>query len=280
MSFMALLSDTMADMTAPQIAAAARRGAAVLLPIGVIETHGPHLPTGTDAFIATKLCQLTRGYAAAAGRELVVAPPFYWGINGILGEFTGSFNIRPETAAQLLTDVIDSICHNGFQEIYLVNHHGDFKHNVMILDVLRAAHARGQAGVRWLYTAVRWITVNRLGLNGDEPFWVPWDRLPDLQRYKVTGVLGVHAEEYETAAMVRYFPETVDYEALATAPPTQLDRTNLDAWRNGGEAARRLTPDGYFGAPQPIDPDLWRHFDETARIMADAVALGASRRSP
>ncbi|MFZ0836407.1 MAG: creatininase family protein, partial [Xanthobacteraceae bacterium] len=79
MSFMALLSDTMADMTAPQIAAAARRGAAVLLPIGVIETHGPHLPTGTDAFIATKLCQLTRGYAAAAGRELVVAPPFYWG---------------------------------------------------------------------------------------------------------------------------------------------------------------------------------------------------------
>ena len=40
MSFIALLSDTMADMTAPQIAAAARRGAAVLLPIGVIETHG------------------------------------------------------------------------------------------------------------------------------------------------------------------------------------------------------------------------------------------------
>jgi creatinine amidohydrolase len=123
---------------------------------------------------------------------------------------------------------------------------------------------------------VRWITVDRLGLSGNEPFWVPWDRLPDLQRYKVTGVLGVHAEEYETAAMVRYFPETVDYEALATAPPTQLDRTDLDAWRQGGEAARRLTPAGYFGAPQPIDPDLWRHFDETARIMAAAVAKGAT----
>ena len=40
----------------------------------------------------------------------------------------------------------------------------------------------------------------------------------------------------------------------------------------GGEAARRLTPDGYFGAPNPIDPELWRHFDETARNMAAALS--------
>jgi creatinine amidohydrolase len=277
MTLRTLFSDTMADMTATAVAAAAGRGAGVLLPIGVIEAHGPHLPTGTDAFIATQLAQLTRRYAAARGRELVVAPPYYWGINGVLGEFTGSFNIRPQTAAALLADVIDSIFANGFGEIFIVSHHGDLQHNRMILDVLRTKHERGQAGVRWLYAPFRWTMVKRLGLTGTEPFWVPWEHQPALDRFKVTGVLGVHADEYETAAMIRYFPETVDYDALAALAPTQLDARDLEAWRTGGEVARRLTPNGYFGAPNPVDPDLWRHFDETARIMAVALAEAASR---
>jgi creatinine amidohydrolase len=261
----------MAAMTATQIAAAAKGGAGVLLPIGVIEAHGPHLPTGTDAFIATQLCRMTQRYAAQAGADYLIAPPYYWGINGILGEFTGSFNIRPETARALLIDVIDSIVANGFGEVLLVSHHGDRAHNDMIVDVLKLMHGRGRTGVRWLYAPTRWKMIERLGLTGTEPFLVPWSYDPALERFRVTGILGVHAEEYETAAVVRWFPETVDYAALENLPPTQLDLKDLAEWRSGGEAARRLTPDGYFGAPNPVDPDLWRHFDETARIMAKAI---------
>jgi creatinine amidohydrolase len=267
----ALLTGTMADMTATQIADAAKRGAGVLLPIGVIEAHGPHLPTGTDAFIATQLCRLTQTYAAEASRELIVAPPYYWGINHVLREFTGSFNIRPETAKLLLRDVIDSIIANGFPEVLLVSHHGDFAHNVMIREVLEAMHAAGKSGVQWLYAPTRWKMIQRLGLTGQEPIWVRWDFKPELERFRVTGALGVHADEYETAAIVRYFPEIVDYEALRDLPPTQLTMDDLAEWRKGGEAARRLTPDGYLGAPNPVDPELWRHFDEMARIMAAAL---------
>lgn len=270
----ALLTGTMADMTAAQIEAAAQRAAGVLLPVGVIEAHGPHLPVGTDAYIATKLCQLTQGYAAQAGRELLVAPPYYWGINGVLGEFAGSFNIRPQTAKLLLVDVIDSLIANRFADIFLVSHHGDFAHNAMIRDVLVEMHAQGKSGVRWLYAPVRWQMIARLGMTGREPIWVPWDFRPELERFRVTGVLGVHADEYETAAMVRYFPDSVDYEALRDLAPVDLTVADLQAWRQGGEAARRLTPHGYFGAPNPVDPELWRHFDETARIMAAAVAAG------
>jgi creatinine amidohydrolase len=272
MTIDAFFTTTMADMTAVQIEAAAKRGAGVLLPIGVIETHGPHLPVGTDAYIATQLCRLTQTYAAGAGKELIIAPPYYWGINGVLGEFAGSFNIRPETAKQLLTDVIDSLLANRFSEIFLVSHHGDFRHNVMIREVLEDSQARGNLGVRWLYAAVRWKMIERLGMTGKEPIWVPWDFKPELERIRVTGILGVHADEYETAAVVRYFPETVDYDALRDLAPTNLTVEDLQSWRQGGESARRLTPDGYFGAPNPIDPELWRHFDETARIMAAAVA--------
>lgn len=276
MAISALLTETMADMTAVEIEAAVMRGAGVLLPIGVMETHGPHLPTGTDAFIATQLCRLTRTYAANLGKELVIAPPYYWGITGVLANYAGSFNVRPETAKALLNDVINSLLANRFTEILLVSHHGDFHHNVMVREVLEAKHTQGKSGVRWLYAAARWRLIKRLGLTGTEPYWVPWDFKPELERFQVTGILGIHADEYETAAMVRYFPETVDFDALQNLEPTQLTLEDLEAWRQGGDAPRRLTPDGYFGAPNPVDPNLWRHFDETARIMAVAVAHAPS----
>jgi len=84
----------------------------------------------------------------------------------------------------------------------------------------------------------------------------------------------VHADEYETVAIVRYFPETVDYDALRHLPPTALTRDDLPEWRKGGAHARALTPDGYFGAPNPVDPELWRHFDDTVRIMAEVLVEG------
>ena len=263
-----LFEGTMAHMTGPQVASAAARGAYVLLPVGVIEAHGPHLPTGTDAMLATRICHLVRQYAT---REAVVAPPCFWGINSILGSFPGSMDISPETARLLMTDIVRSLLSQGFADVLLVSHHGDMAHNQMILGLVRAAQAQGHPGVRWLYAPARWVMIERLGLCATDPAFVPWSPTPALGRFRTTGVLGVHADEYETAGMVRYFPETVDYDRLRGLPPTRLDAADLAEWRTGGEAARRLTPDGYFGAPNPVDPDLWRYYDETARIMAAAL---------
>ena len=45
----------MAEMTTVEIEAAAKRVAGILLPLGVMETHGSHLTTSADAFIATQM---------------------------------------------------------------------------------------------------------------------------------------------------------------------------------------------------------------------------------
>ena len=262
----ALFDGTWAAMTAAQIAGAAERGAGILLPVGVIEAHGPHLPTGTDALIATQLCRMVQRHAE---RELVIAPPVFWGVNGILGRFAGSFDIRPETAAALLADVVASLVGHGFPEVLVVSHHGDLAHNRVVLGVVEACQAAGQDRVRWLYAPGRERMIGRLGQTGREAHWVPWEA-PALP-YRTTGTLGVHADEFETAAIVRWFPDSVDFEALRGLPPTRLSPDDLAEWRTGDAAARRLTPDGYFGDPNPVDPELWRSYDDLARVMAAAI---------
>ncbi len=267
-----LFAGTMAEMTAPKIVEAAKRGAGVLLSIGVMENHGPHLPIGTDAYIAGSLCKMTQVYAAAEGVELLIAPPFYWGINQVLDALPFSFRIRPEIAGGLLRDVIDTLVDNGFNDVLLVSHHGDLAHNKMLLAGVEEQQARGRKGVRWAYAPVRWRLMGRLGHTGQEPVWLPWEPPANIEAFRTTGILGVHADEYETAAIVRFQPELVDYEKLRDLPPTNLTMKDLERWRKGGEEAKAVTPDGYFGAPNPIDPDLWRHFDITARTMAKTIA--------
>ncbi len=266
-----LFAETMAEMTAPEIVAAVGRGAGVLLPIGVMEHHGPHLPIGTDAYIATMLCRLTRRYSAEKGRELLIAPPFYWGVNHVLSAFPATFRTRPEIAAALLNEIVDTLCDNGFRDVLFVSHHGDLEHNRMLHKVMLDQLERGPGRARWLYAPLRWRLFERLGCSGSEPFWVPWQRPDGLDALKTTGILGVHADELETAAMARYYPELVDFDRLDALKPTELGQDDLIRWRRGGEDAKAVTPDGYFGAPAPVDPNLWRHFDTIAQTMASAV---------
>jgi hypothetical protein len=58
------------QMRPGQIQDAANRNVPILLPIGVIENHGYHLPCGVDLVCARAVCEL-----AAQRTEAIVAPP-------------------------------------------------------------------------------------------------------------------------------------------------------------------------------------------------------------
>src|SRR5262245_13830232 len=98
----AVFRDTMADMTYPEIEAAARDGAVVLWAMGVIEQHGPHLPLATDVYIPSAVLRRARAILAAKGVPSVIAPAFYWGVNHVTGRFPGSFQVRPEVMIELI----------------------------------------------------------------------------------------------------------------------------------------------------------------------------------
>ena len=45
------------NLTSPQIKKLSQEGAIVLVPVGSTEQHGPHLPVGTDALMATSMSE-------------------------------------------------------------------------------------------------------------------------------------------------------------------------------------------------------------------------------
>ncbi len=42
------------ELTRDEVGAAAQSGAVAVLPVGAVEQHGAHLPTGTDALLAAR----------------------------------------------------------------------------------------------------------------------------------------------------------------------------------------------------------------------------------
>ncbi len=91
----------LADSTWPEVAALARAGAVLVVPIGATEQHGPHLPVTTDADLAVAVVE------AAADRNplLVVAPVVAYGSSGEHDGFAGTLSIGREATEELLVQL-------------------------------------------------------------------------------------------------------------------------------------------------------------------------------
>jgi creatinine amidohydrolase len=122
-------------MTTEGLAQACRAsGGVCLLPIGAMEKHALHLPLGTDALIAQRLCE-----AAAEREQAVVFPSQY------LGQVTesrchyGNIAINTEIMLKLWEQMTDEIARNGFKKIILASWHGGnrFLTNQFVVELLQ-----------------------------------------------------------------------------------------------------------------------------------------------
>lgn len=105
-----------------EVADAAAAGAILLLPIGAIEQHGPHLPLDTDADAATAVAE---GAAARLDDPpALVLPPIWWGLSPYWMPFAGTLTLRAETILALIDDIGASVAAHGFRKLVIVNGHG------------------------------------------------------------------------------------------------------------------------------------------------------------
>lgn len=90
-----------------------------VLPIGVLEKHGDHLPLGTDMYIATSVAK------KAAELSPAVVFPYYF-----LGQIAEARHVKGTLAAShrlimdALLEMCDEIYRNGFTKILILNGHG------------------------------------------------------------------------------------------------------------------------------------------------------------
>ncbi|MDO9614464.1 MAG: creatininase family protein [Bacteroidota bacterium] len=108
------------ELTAPDyIIAVEKSSKTCILPIGVFEKHGSHLPLGTDLYAAREFA-----IRAAEKEYTVVFPWYYFSQINEAKQQPGTIAYSPELIWKVLQETLDELARNGFDKIIIVNGHG------------------------------------------------------------------------------------------------------------------------------------------------------------
>jgi creatinine amidohydrolase len=114
------LSTHYEELTAPDfIRAVEASQSTCIIPVGILEKHGPHLPLGTDLFE----CRET-SLRAAAKEYTIVFPAYYFGQIFEAQHQPGTIAYSSDLILDLLQETCDELARNGLKKIILVNGHG------------------------------------------------------------------------------------------------------------------------------------------------------------
>lgn len=92
----------------------------VLVPIGSIEQHGPHLPFDTDSVIAVAVAE---GAADRVAGSCWVAPPIVYGSSGEHQSFPGTCSVGSDALKMMVVELVRSI-RTWAGRVVFVNAHG------------------------------------------------------------------------------------------------------------------------------------------------------------
>ena len=264
-----IFENTIVDMPWTEVEKAIDSSAAVLLPTGVIEEHGPHLGLGVDTYLAYQACKLTRDELETRNIKAILAPPCYWGINNATGAFPGSFTVRKSTMKALLMDIFSSLKRWGVNYVFNINWHDDFEQCSTLLEAI--SEARVETGIR-AYCIISDMLAKRLPLTGRESHVLIYKT--SLPLGPPPKCLDIHAGAGETGVMAQYFPQQVDVDLAHKLEATKLNMEEFSTWRQGWSDAKRLTPMGYLGNPADFNAEEGRLYMESLSKAAAGLIEG------
>ena len=218
----------------------------VLLPIGAVESHGEHLPAGTDNVLARRLAE--RLVERVAGRTpLLLLPVLPFGQVWSLGDAPGSFSLSNETVTRTLVEIAEAAQAKGAAALAVVNAH--FGNAAAIRDAQRVLADKGFALANFTYPGSSAAT--------------------EAVRERPLAHPGfMHACEIETSFMLHLAPEAVRMDKAAENYPVFPD--------DFGEVPYRwsaFSPSPVLGDPRAATAAKGRFIlDKVLDRMADLVA--------
>ncbi len=195
------------ELTGPDFVAAVERSSATaIVPLGIIEKHGPHMPLGTDLLDVRDLVM-----RATKEEYSIVFPPYYFGQIFEARHQPGTVAYSERLIWDMLQETVDEIARNGIKKIILVNGHGG---NQSFLPFFcQSQLARRRDFVVYLYQP-----------RGDAA------ASAEVQKLRKT-TMDMHGGEVETSMMLSHRPDLV-----------HLDRASS---QSGADQARLDLPDTY-----------------------------------
>ena len=201
----------------------------IVLPVGAIEQHGPHLPCAVDSIIAAGVV----GRALAALPAEVPAfglPPVVYGKSDEHIHFPGTMLVDGVTLLNTMVALGESVYRAGFRKWLIVNAHGG---QPQVME-MAARELRIRHGDFVVLPHFVWRVPNAAG-----SFMAERERR-----------LSMHAGQAETAIVMALAPDTVHMErAVANYPPEFPKSLSADGRPAAAWTARDFGPSGVIGDP-------------------------------
>jgi creatinine amidohydrolase len=229
--------------------------AVALLPLAAVETHGPHLPLGTDGIIVEGIID----HAAKHDRmdtSVYRLPTLWIGTSDEHADRPGTLSREPEAVIAELVAIGGGLARHGIRRVVLLNGHGG---NIAAA-AIAALKLRTQFGM--LAANAHWLD---FGLPAG--FMAPAPTEGD-----------VHGGWIETSVLLHLSPTLVDLrqagQAVARTPAPSLFPSGKIGW---GWMTSDIAPEGFIGRPDLATADIGRALVEHAAnrlngLLADLSA--------
>jgi creatinine amidohydrolase len=243
------LSPRWEELTAGDFVQAIHQSQGVcVLPFGILEKHGPHLPIGTD------LLDVRYAVMNAVQQEYaVVFPEYYFGQIFEAQQEPGTVAYSLSTQLTLLQETVREMARNGCKKVVIVNGHGG---NESLLPLFAQAQ---------LATPRDYVVY---------VFGLPNTHLAGRPKQKSDPSNDMHAGETETANMLIARPDLVHMDRAGQESGADQDRVHLPDGVYTGIWWYAKFPDHYSGVGSAATKELGE-FDQKAWSSQIAAALKA-----
>lgn len=254
----------MEEMSWVEIKEAIEKGKTTVLVIsGSIEQHGPHLPTGTDTYLAYEVGQR----AARRLGHALVAPVIRPALSEHHMGFPGSFTLTWETYMDVLEDYCDSLARYGFKDVVLMSSHGG---NNAVLKAITPDLAKK------LYGKVNIHLVLHIEKGMAEA--VAFLKEKGISAEKA----GVHSGYGETSEMLVAKPHLVKMALAeqgqvgeALYRPENIPRFQIDSFIHG---VQHFSKNGILGDPRGANEGIGKELiDRSVKVICDEINRAVGR---
>lgn len=187
------------ELSGPEVKEFAKTTDVAILPLGCIEIHGPHLPTGTDGIH-------TEGIAnrAAEIEKAIVLPPLYYNINDEMKCYPGTISIPPKVMLELEESICREAARNGFKKIIIFVSHGGSEHVAEFL----------------MHQLLEEKTTPEAPKKDYTIFWVGWEIWADERKQIFSDEFqGGHGDVAETSLIMFLRPDLVKKDRIGEIGP-------------------------------------------------------------